>query len=70
MSVARFFATATGRWLRAVLGAVLVVFGFLGAPWWVPSLGVVFIIVAALNVCALAVLFGGPFNGRKARAPV
>lgn len=65
MAVARFFASAAGRWIRAVAGVALLVFGYLGAPWWISVLGMVFILVALLNVCGLAVLFGGPFNGRK-----
>ncbi len=64
MGVARFFASVGGRWLRAAAGVVFLVLGYLGAPWWVPAIGVVLILVALLNVCGLAVLFGGPFNGR------
>jgi hypothetical protein len=65
VEVARFFASPWGRWLRVLVGAVLLVLGYLGAPWWVPAIGVVLILAAALNVCGLAVLFGGPFDGRR-----
>ena len=66
MAVARFFATAWGRGLRAALGVALLALAYLGAPWWVAALGGLFILVAVFNVCGLAVLFGGPWDGRKA----
>lgn len=67
MAVARFFASPVGRWLRVLAGVVLVALAYVGAPWWLGLVGGVLILVGAFNVCGLAVLVGGPFDGRRAR---
>jgi hypothetical protein len=65
MGVARFFASSAGRWLRVLVGLVLIVGWLAGWPLWVGIVGLLFVIVGAANVCILAPLFGGPFDGRK-----
>lgn len=68
MAVAKFFASAAGRWLRGAVGVILGVIGLAEGPiWWLVAVGVLFVVVAAANVCLLAVPFGGPFNGRRAK---
>lgn len=64
MGVARFFASAVGRWLRALVGLALIVGTLSGWPLWLGIIGVLFVVVAAGNVCLLAPLFGGPVRGR------
>lgn len=68
MAVARFFASWLGRGIRIVAGLVLVALGVRLGAWWLllAALGAIFVIVGIVNVCLLAVLFGGPFNGRRA----
>jgi hypothetical protein len=66
MSVARFFASATGRTLRGLVGLILLALGIFTWPYWVALIGALFVLVALLNVCILAPLFGGPFLGRDA----
>lgn len=63
----RFMATGTGRGLRIVVGAGLVVAGgVLGGGWWALSaVGVVFVVVGAANVCLLAPLAGLPVRGSE-----
>jgi Inner membrane protein YgaP-like, transmembrane domain len=68
----KFLASGTGRIVRIVVGAVLVVLGFFINPTW---LGIVLVVVGLIpllagifDVCVFAPLFGKPFNGKKLRA--
>ena len=72
MPVLSFFSSTTGRWARAVVGVALVAAGAtLGGWWWLlAAVGVVFILVAALDVCLLAPLAGRPLRGAAFRAAV
>ncbi len=65
MGVARFFATAAGRWLRVLAGAVLIIGALAGWPLWLGIIGVLFVVVGGANICLLAPLFGGPIRGRR-----
>jgi membrane protein implicated in regulation of membrane protease activity len=65
MSVARFFASPAGRLLRLLAGVALIALGVFWAPGWLAALGGLFVLVALLNVCLLAPLFGGPLSGRE-----
>jgi hypothetical protein len=65
MGVARFFARPAGRWLRVLVGLVLIAGWLRGWPAWTAIVGVLFAVVGAANVCVLAPLFGGPLDGRK-----
>ena len=75
MKFAQFMARPFGRGLRIVVGAALILVGALvllpaGQPVWgwvLIGVGALFAVVGALNVCPLALLFGGPFSGRAAR---
>lgn len=70
MAVARFFATPTGRGLRIVVGLGLVVWAlYVPVLWWLGVIGAIMAIAGAANVCGLAPLFGGPFNGRQVAPP-
>lgn len=70
MALLEFLASTTGRWVRGVVGVVLLVLAFVvgGTGGWVLGvLGVVFVAVGALDVCLLAPLFGKPLRGRAFR---
>lgn len=61
-------ASPIGRALRVIPGVVLLYFGFFGDLGLIFGLiGIVLIASGALNYCALSKLFGGPFDGRKAK---
>lgn len=74
MRFAQFMASTTGRGLRVAAGLILLAAGI----WLVAShgslafgivliaIGALFATVGSINVCPLAPIFGGPFNGRKA----
>ncbi|MBK0421312.1 DUF2892 domain-containing protein [Leucobacter sp. CSA2] len=74
MKFAQFMAHPFGRGIRIVVGAALIlVAAFVLFPaghlaWGIVALaiGLLFATVGALNVCPLALLFGGPFSGRAA----
>lgn len=66
MQVARFFATSVGRGVRVAAGGVLLLAGLLGGTLWSDAVGLVLVLAGALDVCGLAVLFGGPFDGGRA----
>jgi hypothetical protein len=70
MTLLTFFGTTAGRWTRAVVGAVLIVVGAVLGGWWLllAALGLVFVLVGALDVCLLAPLFGRPLRGKDFRA--
>lgn len=76
MKFAQFMARPLGRGLRIIAGIALVLLGALALlpagesvwGWVLIAVGAVFVAVGAINVCALARLFGGPFSGRKALA--
>ncbi|HVB11146.1 MAG TPA: YgaP-like transmembrane domain [Bacillota bacterium] len=65
MGFARFFASTAGRWLRALVGLVLIAGVLAGWPLWLGVVGLFFVVVGVANICVLAPLFGGPLNGRK-----
>jgi predicted phage tail protein len=70
MALLDFLGSTNGRWVRGVVGVVLLVLAFLmGGPWgWVlGALGVVFVTVGVLDVCLLAPLVGRPLRGRDFR---
>lgn len=67
MEFARFMASAAGRGLRIVVGAVLIGWGIAAGNWILDAIGAVAFLSGALNVCGLAPLLGGPFRGNDAR---
>ncbi|MBC7258244.1 MAG: DUF2892 domain-containing protein [Chloroflexi bacterium] len=64
-------SSTAGRALRIVVGAILVVLALFGPNWSTALevilllLGILFIVVGALNLCLLAPLFGKPIKGGK-----
>lgn len=70
MPVLSFFSSAAGRWVRAVVGVVLVAAGAtMGGWWWLLAVvGVVFVLVGVLDVCLLAPLARRPLRGTAFRA--
>jgi len=71
MSLITFLASTTGRWVRGVVGVILLVVAFvLGgmAGWILGVLGVVFVAVGVFDVCLLAPLLGKPLRGRDIRS--
>ncbi len=66
-----FMASVWGRAARVVVGLVLVGLG-LGlvggvGGWVLFAVGVVLVLVGALDVCLFAPLFGKPFTGARLR---
>jgi uncharacterized membrane protein HdeD (DUF308 family) len=76
MGFALFMASATGRWLRVIVGLALVAVGLVLA--FQPAnmitgiilavVGLVPLLAGIVDVCFFAPLFGAPFNGPKIRA--
>ena len=66
-----FMASIAGRAARALVGFVLVGLGLGvvgGAGGWVMlAVGIVLVLVGALDVCIFAPLFGKPFVGSRLR---
>lgn len=68
----KFMASVSGRVIRVVVGAVLIVWGIWGLGG---AVGVIVAIVGAVpflaglfDVCVFAPLFGNPFQGKAIRA--
>lgn len=71
MRLIDFLASTTGRWVRGVVGAVLLVVAFvLGGTvgWILGAVGLVFVAVGVFDVCLVAPLFGKPLRGRDIRS--
>ena len=71
-SVMKFLASGTGRIVRIVVGAILVILGFFINPTW---LGVILVVIGLVpllagifDVCVFAPLFKLPFSGKKIRS--
>lgn len=71
MKFARFMATPFGRGIRIVAGIALIAVGatltYAGtttAGLALTVVGTLLAVVGVANVCPLALLVGGPFNGR------
>jgi membrane-bound ClpP family serine protease len=71
MDFVGFMSSTAGRALRIVVGVILVVLALFGPNWSTALevilmlLGILFIVVGALNLCLLAPLFGKPIKGGK-----
>ncbi|MGB9592832.1 MAG: YgaP-like transmembrane domain [Anaerolineae bacterium] len=71
MDFVGFMSSTTGRALRVVVGIILVALALFGPNWSTALevilllLGILFIVVGALNLCLLAPLFGKPIKGGK-----
>ena len=68
MAFAKFMATGAGRITRIVAGLVLIGFGLylhstVGIV--VALVGLIPLLAGVLNVCAIALILGVPFSGRK-----
>jgi hypothetical protein len=70
MAFLRFMAGRSGRAMRVLAGAGLVVAGALLSGGWyaLVILGLVPLLAGALDVCVLAPLFGRPIQGGALRA--
>jgi hypothetical protein len=67
MGFLKFMSSPAGRWLRAIVGAVLLVWGVATNSLLLDLLGVFFVAVGAVDVCVFAPLFGKPFSGKALR---
>lgn len=71
MGFVQFMASMTGRWLRIIAGAALIVIGLLvvqdTAGIILAVVGVVPLLAGALDFCILAPLFGAPLQGKAIR---
>ena len=72
MSLIKFLASATGRWVRIIAGVVLIVLGLLvvkdTAGIVVAVIGVVPLAAGIFDFCVFAPLFGAPFSGKQIRS--
>ena len=76
MAFAKFMASPAGRWLRVIVGVVLVIVGAILAFQPANTLpGVIIAVVGLLplvagvvDVCVFAPLFGAPLSGPRIRA--
>jgi hypothetical protein len=65
-SVIQFLTSATGRFLRIVLGLFLIWVGLYdGVGEWLVVVGLLPLAAGVFNFCILAPLFGYPFFPRK-----
>ena len=67
---ARFMASAAGRWLRIIAGAVIIFWGWSmhsGTGTIVMLIGLVPIAAGAFDFCLIAPLLHAPFWGRDIR---
>jgi hypothetical protein len=67
MKFAKFMSTPTGRWLRIIVGLILILLGMLAVHGKkgivVAIIGLILFLAGIFNVCVLAPLFGGHFKG-------
>jgi hypothetical protein len=72
MGFAKFMASPAGRIIRIVAGIALILVGLLvvtGTWGYVLAVvGLVPLVAGIADFCVFAPLFGGPFQGREARA--
>jgi hypothetical protein len=70
----RFIASSAGRWIRALVGLVLIVIGLVGLKgvggWILAVVGLVPLAAAVFDWCDFAPLFGLPFVGSRLRQAV
>jgi hypothetical protein len=70
-AVFRFLASPAGRWVRAIVGLVLIVVGIAvvkGAIGWILAIvGLVPLLAGVFDWCFFAPLFGLPFLGPRLR---
>ncbi|MBP8973220.1 MAG: DUF2892 domain-containing protein [Anaerolineae bacterium] len=71
MALVDFLASSMGRWLRIVVGVVLILIGLLVIEGTggivVAIIGLVPLAAGAFDFCILAPLFGQPFRGPAIR---
>ena len=72
MSLIKFLASSTGRWVRIIAGAVLIVLGLLVIQGTVgiivAVIGLVPLAAGVFDFCVFAPLFGAPFSGKQIRS--
>jgi hypothetical protein len=71
MSLIKFLASATGRWVRIIAGIVLVALGLFVVR---DTVGIIIAVVGLVplaagifDFCVFAPIFGAPFSGPKIR---
>ncbi len=70
MPVLTFLSSTAGRWTRSLVGVILVAAGLAlgGWGWALAAVGVVFVLVGAVDVCLIAPLARKPLRGEAFRA--
>ena len=71
MSLIKFLATSTGRWIRVIAGAALILLGLYmqGTGGIVVAvIGAVPLLAGIFDVCVFAPLFGASFYGKVIRS--
>ncbi len=71
MSLIKFLASTTGRWVRIIAGLVLIGLGLFVVQNTggiiLAVVGMVPLLAGALDLCIFAPLFGGSFSGKVLR---
>lgn len=70
MGFSKAMASAWGRWLRVILGLVIIYLGYLIGvgniwSWVVMVVGLIVLLGGTFNFCLLAPLFGGSLSGKQ-----
>ncbi len=68
MSLIKFLGSTTGRWVRAIAGLALVIWGVLAGIAVLTVIGALVAAAGLFDFCIFAPLFKKPFKGRKLRA--
>jgi hypothetical protein len=68
MSLIKFLGSTAGRWVRAIAGLALVIWGVSAGMTVLTVIGPVVAAAGVFDFCIFAPLFKKPFNGKKLRA--
>jgi hypothetical protein len=68
MSLIKFLGSTAGRWVRALAGLALLIWGIAGSMVVLTVIGGVVAAAGIFDFCIFAPLFKKPFSGKKLRA--
>ena len=68
MSLIKFLGSTAGRWVRAIAGFALVIWGIAGSSALLAVIGAIVAAAGVFDFCIFAPLFKRPFSGKKLRA--
>jgi hypothetical protein len=68
MGFVKFMASTAGRWVRAIAGIALVVWGVSASIVWLWLVGAVVAAAGLFDFCIFAPLFKMPLSGKRIRS--